>query len=202
MTAQIYKATFTISYDAYMKSLQEGKNPKGARLCPGKVFVFTKDFAKFNRENAVYAACQWYWETYKGAWGQINDIMVVDDPAEEIRYDDKFSCASRSSRYLDETTIERLIKESNGDLVREIKKEGMKHHPKNPLKRVKRRRIKPVRVGNNLYQSPTTRNMIYITTYISKNGKRCRKENKLASRTIEKAEREIQRRFGIAKKIT
>ncbi len=179
-----------------MKSLYEGSNPKEARLLPGKVFGFSKEFTKASRENAVYAACQWYWEKHKGAWGQINDIMVVDDPSEEVKYGDNFSCASRSSRYLDEATIERLIKESNGELVREVKEEGTKHHPKNPLKRVKRRRIKFKRVGNNLYQSPTTNNMVYVTTYISKNGKRCRKENKLVSRTIEKAEREIQRRFG------
>ena len=195
MIAQIYKATFTISYEAYMKALAQGKNPKDARLMPGRVFRFVKEFANANREKAVYKACQWYWDNYKGAWGQINDIMVVNDPCEEVKYGDDFSCSSRSSRYLDESTIDRLIAESKGELIRE-NKEGKKHHPRNPLKRVKRRRIKPKLVGTNLYQS-SSGVMFYVTTYISKNGKRCRKENKLLSRTLEKAQKEIERRFGI-----
>ena len=195
MIAQIYKATFTIGYDEYMKALTQGKNPKQARLMPDRMFRFVKEFANANREKAVYKACQWYWDNYKGAWGQINDIMVVNDPCEEVKYGDDFACSSRSSRYLDEPTIRRLIEESDGELTREVK-EGKKHHPKNPLKRVRRRRLKPKLVGTNLYQASSGA-MYYVTTYRSKNGKRCRKENKLASRTIEKAEREIQRRFGI-----
>ena len=178
-----------------MKALSQGRNPKQARLSPDRTFKFTKVFIKKNREAAVYAACQWYWEEYKGAWGQINDIMVVADPLEEIKYDDNFACSSRSSRYLDEETIKRLIKEAKGELIREAKDEGKRHHPKNPLKRVKRRRIKPKKIGTNLYQS-STGVMSYITVYRSKNGKRCRKSNKLASQTLEKAKQEIERRFA------
>jgi len=191
---ELYKAVFVIGYEEYMKALQSGFYPKDARLTPGRTFEFTKDFTANSRGKAVYNACQWYWKEYKGAWGQINDIMTINDPYDEVRYSDTFSCSDRKNRYLNTETIEKIIKDSDGQLTKE-ESTGDKHHPPNSVKRVKRRRKYNVRVGKNLYQSPSTRTLYYVTTEISKNGKRVRKNNKLVTKDLEKAEREIDRRF-------
>ena len=191
---EIYEATFLIAYDDYMKALQSGMYPKGARLVTGKKFKFVKTFGAVNREKAVFKACQWYWKDYKGSWGQINNIMTMSDPLGEVYYSDEFSCSDRGNRYLNEETIEKLIDSSNGELERE-ESEGGKHHPSNSVKRVKRRRKYNVRVGKNLYQSPSTKTLYYITTELSRNGKRVRRNNKLLTKDLAKAKKEIERKF-------
>ena len=191
---ETYKSTFTIGYEEYMKALQSGVYPKSARLTSKRTFKFNKEFIATSRGKAVYNACQWHWKEYRGAWGQINDIMTVDDPSGEVKYSDTFSCSDRGNRYLDEDTIEKVVEDSGGQLVKEDSS-GDKHHPPNSVKRVKRRRKYNVRVGKNLYQSPSTRTLYYVTTELSKNGKRIRKNNKLVTKDLEKAEKEIARRF-------
>ena len=190
----IYTATFTLQYDVYFQALNSGLFPANARLMPGRVFQFIETTAAANRGKAVHKFCQQYWEEYKGSLGQANDILVVDDPYGEVRYNDSFSCSARKHRYLDEATIERVLKESNGELEREIR-ESTAHHPRNPLKRKKRRRKPMERLDTNLYRS-STGVLFYVTVYRSKNGRRCRKNNRLLSKDLDKAKREVAQRFG------
>ena len=178
-----------------MKALQNGMYPKDARLGPNRKFKFSKDFIAVSREKAVYSACQWYWKEYKGEWGQINNIMTMNDPRMEVHYSESFSCSDRGNRYLDEETIQRVLRESNGQLEKESS-EGGRHHPANSVKRIKRRRKYNKRVGKNLYQSPSTGTLYFVTTELSKNGKRVRRNNKLVTKDIEKSKREIERRFS------
>ena len=189
-----YTATFTVEYDAYFKALQAGLYIKNARLKPGRVFHFTETVEATDRGKAIFKVCQKYWGDYKGILGQANDILTVNDPFLEVQYDDSFSCSDRKHRYLDEETIERLLKESKGELERETR-ESSHHHPRNPLKRKKRRRHPMQRIGTNLYKSHTG-TLFYVTVYRNKNGKRCRKNNKLLAKSLDKAQAEIARRFG------
>jgi hypothetical protein len=190
----IYTATFTVQYDVYFKALHSGIYPAGARLVPDRVFQFTETIAASDRGKAVFKFCQNYWDEYKGSLGQANDILVVDDPFKEVQYSDSFSCSDRKHRYLDELTIERLLTESNNELEREVR-ESTAHHPRNPLKRKKRRRKAMERLDTNLYKA-STGILFYVTIYRSKNGRRCRKNNRLLSKDIKKAKREIAKRFG------
>ena len=193
--AGTYEATFSLDYDSYMDSLTKGIFHKDARLQPNRTFVFKKIIAAMNRERAVWKAAQWYWKEYKGALGQLNEIMVLNDPMHEVVYDDDFDCGDRGNRYLDSSSLERLLKDSNGELELESK-ESTKHHPANSVKRKKRRRKFNERVGVNLYRSAGTGVLYYVTTYFNKNNKRLRKNNKLVSKCLVKAQKEIERKFG------
>jgi hypothetical protein len=79
---------------------------------------------------------------------------------------------------------------------------GAKHHPTNSVRRIKRRRVYLQQLEENIYQHPTTRVMYYAATVVSQktaNGKvtqRRKRENfKLASKDLDKAHKEIERRF-------
>ena len=209
-----YIATVRIPYAVYMKALQDGVIVTGARLGPDRVFTYKKSFEYRDRKKATYGICQWYWECMKGAWGQASDIMTISDSFEEVNYGSKFSCADRKNNYLDADTIARVIEQSNGELAIDDR-EGTKHHPKNSLKRIKRRRVYPERVLDNLYMHPNTGVYYYRHTVVpqwseegthGKPGKILQKrkvENfKLASRDTTKAVKEVERRFGIKLKET
>ena len=196
-----YVATFTIDYDTYMAALQKGIFIPEARL-KEREFVYKKTLQALTREKAVNSICQWYWKVFKGTWGQAHQILTVSDPYSEVRYTENFSCAEKMNRYLDEHTILLLLKESNGELIREIVA-GEKHHPTNSVRRVKRRRKYLKKIAHNLYQHPTTHMLYYAATVVpqkSLNGKiiqkRKRENFKLNSKDMDKAHKEIERRFG------
>jgi hypothetical protein len=191
---QPYNAVFLIGYDVYFNALSENKAPKGARLMSDRMFKYVRSFNALCRRDAVNKACQWYWKHYKSKWGQANQIMIIEDPYDEVRYSEEFSCSDKANRYLSEQTLESLIQDSNGELIKE-EEEGCKNHPTNSVKRVKRRRKYHERIGVNLYKSPSTETLFYVTTD-RKNGKRIRHSHKLASKDVDKAINEIERRFS------
>ena len=171
-------------------------------------FIYKKSFKTFTRKRAVNQACQWYWKTLKGVWGQAHVIMTVGDHYGEVRYSENFSCADKAHRYLDESTILLLLKESDGELIR-VNTIGEKHHPTNSVKRVKRRRVYLQQVAENIYQHPRTKVMYYAQTVVSQKTsegkilqKRKRENFKLTSKDLEKAHKEIERRFGEAPALT
>ena len=65
--------------------------------------------------------------------------MTVNDPHEEVTYDEEFACNDLGHKYLDETTLERLLAEADGELARDDSV-GSENHPPNSVKRIKRRR--------------------------------------------------------------
>jgi hypothetical protein len=205
-----YMVTFIIPYDSYMAAIQRGMIFHGARLKPGRVFSYSKIVTAKDRAKAVYDALQWYWEDIKGEWGQACSIMTVSDPYHEVCFWDDFNCSDRNNNYLDEPTIARVVGDSKGILVVNDSKTGSKHHPKNSLKRIKRRRVYLQRVAHNVYQHPNTKVMYYRNTIVPQEtvggtrgnpgtvlSKRKVDNIKLTSRTLRKALWEIERRFGV-----
>jgi hypothetical protein len=150
------------------------------------------------RRRAVQKAVQWYWKEFKGILGGAHKVMTVDDSYGEVVYDEDFACNDLGNKYLDDETIEHLIDESNEELVRDDS-EGTEHHPPNSVKRVKRRRKHSVVIAPRLTQTPAGTIYYRMTEVpqVSKDGKLQRrkvKNVKLASKTLEKALREIERR--------
>lgn len=203
-----YDATFTIPYAEYMASLQQGFIQHGARLKPGKVFVFTKLVKANTRKAALQATLNWYWSTMKSNWGQASDVIVVSDPYLEVFFWDDFDCSLKENNYLDDQTIARVIEGSNGIIVRNDKTSGQKHHPTNTLKRTKRRRVYLERVAKNLYRHPTSGTMYYRRTVVpqlSTDGKRGKPGTfikkrkvtnvKLVATEVRRAVNEVWRRF-------
>jgi hypothetical protein len=102
-------------------------------------FTATKEFFASNRRKAVKLAVWWFWYEYKGTRGCARDSLIVTDPYSEVRYDSRFSCADRMNRFLPPDVIDRLIKESNGELIRNERK-SQRGVAIGELRRVKRRR--------------------------------------------------------------
>ena len=51
--------------------------------------------------------------------GKLIKVMTINDPFEEVTYDDEFACNDLGNKYLDDITIDRVLAESGGDLDRE-----------------------------------------------------------------------------------
>ena len=205
-----YMASFIIPYASYMAALQGGTVFHGARLKPGRVFSYSKVVSAKDRERAVYDSLQWYWEEIKSEWGQACNIMTVSDPYNEVCYWDDFNCSDRNNNYLDESTKNRVIAASNGLLVINDTTGGSRHHRKNCLRRIKRRRVYLQRVSPNVYEHPTTGVMYYRETVIPQEStggtqgkpgeilsKRKVKNIKLKAKSLKKALWEVERRFGV-----
>jgi hypothetical protein len=205
-----YRVSFIIPYASYMGALQRGMVFHGARLKPGRVFSYSKVVLAKDREKAVYDSLQWYWEEIKSEWGQACNIMTVSDPYNEVCYWDDFNCSDRSNNYLDESTKARVIAASSGLLVINDTTGGSKHHRKNCLRRIKRRRVYLQRISTNVYEHPTTGVMYYRETVIpqkstggsqGKPGKLLAKrkvENiRLNAKSLQRATSEIAKRFGV-----
>jgi len=205
-----YTATFKIPYKTYMATLQLGMYETTSRLVNSN-FVYRTQECAGGRRKALDKVCNWYWDKYKGAWGQAHEIMVLNDPYMEVMYNDDFNCADKLNRYLDDETIDKLLSDCNEELVREDNDTFGKHHPRNSVKRKKRRRVYLEHIGDGLYQHPNTKVMYFRDTVIPQithNGskghpgeyiqKRKVKDFKLMSKNIEKAINEVQTRFGHA----
>ena len=127
--------------------------------------------------------------------GSAHKIMTVNDPHEEVVYDDDFACNDIGNKYLDEPTILRLLEEANGDLARDDS-EGSERHPPNSVKRTRRRRKSNKQLTTRLSQSPGG-TIYYKMTEIPEKTKSARpkmKMIKLSSKSLEKAIREVERR--------
>lgn len=128
------------------------------------------------RDHAVYLALQWYWQNLTDKVGPVHMVLVVDDPYHEVIYTSDFSCAERKNNYLHEEVIERIIRESDGELTRNTSK-GTAHHPPNDLARVKRRRKLPFWVAPSIY-SDVNGTLFYrmtVRSQISRRGRLLRR---------------------------
>ena len=194
-----YTINLNIEYENYFSLIYETKYLLEARLGPNRKFLGKKSIYANCRKRAVQKAVQWYWKEFKGILGSAHNVMTVDDPYCEVVYDDNFACNELGNKYLDDQTIEYVVQESDDELVRDDS-EGSEHHPPNSVKRTKRRRKKSVVIAPRITQSPSGTIYYRMTEVpqVSKDGKiiqRRRVKNvKLASKTLEKALREIERR--------
>ncbi|MFP6854288.1 MAG: hypothetical protein VB980_00785 [Opitutales bacterium] len=200
-----YEVTLNIDYEDYFKLIYETKYMLEARLGPNRQFVSKKSIYANCRKKAVHKAVQWYWKDFKGLIGPAHKVMEVNDPYGEVIYDEAFACNDLGHKYLDEPTIERVIEAADGDLVRD-ERDGSEHHPPNSLMRIKRRRKQNVLIAPRLFQSPggTIYYRMTGSSQSSQNGKvvkhRRVKNVKLASKSLKKALREVDRR-GLDQKI-
>lgn len=199
-----YEITLNIDYEDYFRLIYETKYLLEARMDVNRQFVAKKSIYSNCRKKAVHKAAQWYWKEFKGLIGPAHKVMEVDDPYGEVNYDHDFACNDLGNKYLDQPTLESVIEASDGDLIRD-EREGTEHHPPNSVKRVKRRRKQNVVIAPRLLQSPGG-TIYYRKTEIpqvSKDGKVVSRRRvcsvKLASKTLRKALREIERR-GLDKK--
>ena len=194
-----YTITLNIEYENYFSLIYDTKYLLEARLGPDRKFVANKSIYANCRKRAVQKAVQWFWKEFKGALGSVHKVMVVDDPHGEVVYNEDFACNDLGNKYLSEETIDRVIEESDGELFRDLS-EGSENHPPNSVKRAKRRRKQSNVIAPRMTQSPAG-TIYYRTTMVpqySKDGKiiqrRKVKNVKLASKTLEKALREVSRR--------
>ena len=199
-----YEITLNIDYEEYFRLIYETKYMIEARLGPNHQFIAKKSIYDNCRKKAVHKAVQWYWKEFKGLIGSAHQVMEVNDPYGEVVYDEDFACNDLGNKYLDEATIEHIIESSDGALARD-EREGTEHHPPNSLRRIKRRRKQNVLLAPRILQSPggTIYYRMTESSQISKQGKVINRRKvrnvKLASKSLKKAIREIDRR-GLNKK--
>ena len=161
---------------------------------PNRTFIAKKSIYGNSRKKAVHKAVQWFWKDFKGVLGPAHKIMTVEDPHEEVSYDDDFACNDLGHKYLDENTLERLLTEADGELARDDSV-GTENHPPNSVKRIKRSRKQNIQLTSRLSQSPGG-TIYYRMTELSE-GKSVRaktKTIKLASKSLDKALKEVSRR--------
>jgi hypothetical protein len=190
-----YDITLKIDYDDYFRLIYETKYLIEARLGPNRTFIATKSVYGNSRKKAVQQAVQWFWKDFKGVLGSAHKIMTINDPHQEVVYDDDFACNDLGNKYLDESTLVRLLEDAHGDLVRDDS-EGSEKHPPNSVKRTRRRRKSNKQLTSRLSQSPGGTIYYKMTEVIDKaNNKRAKiKVIKLSSKSLEKAIREVERR--------
>ena len=189
-----YEISLNISYEDYFRLIYDNKYLIEARLGPNRTFIAKKSIYGNSRKKAVHKAVQWFWKDFKGVLGPAHKIMTVDDPHEEVSYDDDFACNDLGHKYLDERTLERLLAEADGELARDDSV-GTENHPPNSVKRIKRRRKQNIQLTSRLTQSPGG-TIYYRMTELSE-GKSVRaktKTIKLASKSLDKALKEVSRR--------
>ena len=191
---QKYEVTLCISYENYFKLIYETKYLIEARLGPDRTFIAKKPIYGNSRKKAVQKAVQWFWKDFKGTLGSAHKIMTINDPFDEVVYDNSFACNDLGNKYLEESVIESLIDQSNGDLSRDDS-EGSANHPPNSVRRIKRRRKRTIEIAPKFFQ--TTGGTIYykMKSFRKEKGSRSKtKSVKLSSKSLEKAFREVIRR--------
>jgi len=97
-----YEISLNISYEDYFRLIYDNKYLIEARLGPNRTFIAKKSIYGNSRKKAVHKAVQWFWKDFKGVLGPAHKIMTVDDPHEEVSYDDDFACNDLGHKYLDE----------------------------------------------------------------------------------------------------
>jgi len=191
---QKYEATLLIPYDQYFSLIYDTKYLLEARLSSGRIFVAHKYFYGCNRRKAVEKATDWYSKDLRDVLGPPNQVMMIDDPMEEVIYEEGFICTDLRNKYLDDPTIDRLLKDAGGDLGRD-NTTGSESHPTCSVKRLRRRRKKEVRLTDRLTQSPSGVIYYRMTEFHKGNSGRTKtRKVKLASKSLEKAQKEINRR--------
>jgi len=191
---QKYEATLRIPYEKYFELIYETKYLIEARLSPERCFIATKCFYGCNRRMAVEKVVAWYNKHLKAVLGHPHQTLMINDPMGEVSYEDGFVCTDLQNKYLDDETIERLLDESGGDLGRDDSQGTEKHSPAS-VKRLRRRRKQDVYLSDQLVQS--SGGTIYFKMKdltCGESGKVRTRKIKLASKSIEKAEKEVVRR--------
>ena len=191
---QKYEITLLISYEDYFSLIYDTKYLLEARLGPNRTFIAKKAMYGNSRKKAVQKAVQWFWKDFKGVLGPANKIMTINDPFNEVVYDEDFACNDLNNKYLDDQTIIRVIGQAEGDLVRDDS-EGSANHPANSLKRIKRRRKENKQIAPRLFQSPA--GLLFYKSTVPVAGKAARSKTrlvKLSSKNLDKALREVSRR--------
>ena len=189
-----YEISLSISYEDYFRLIYDNKYLIEARLGPDRTFIAKKSVYGNSRKKAVQKAVQWFWKDFKGVLGPAHKIMTVDDPHDEVVYDDDFACNDLGNKYLDEPSIDRILEEANGELARD-ESPGSENHPPNSVKRIKRRRKQNVQLTSRLTQSPGGTIYYRMTEMPSvKNSRPKTKSVKLASKSLDKALKEVARR--------
>tara|TARA_B100001250_G_scaffold270706_1_gene233665 strand:- start:93 stop:767 length:675 start_codon:yes stop_codon:yes gene_type:complete len=189
-----YEISLSISYEDYFRLIYDNKYLIEARLGPDRTFIAKKSVYGNSRKKAVQKAVQWFWKDFKGVLGPAHKIMTVNDPHDEVVYDDDFACNDLGNKYLDEPTIDRILEEADGELARD-ESQGSENHPPNSVKRIKRRRKQSVQLTSRLTQSPGG-TIYYRMTEMpaAKNARPKTKNIKLASKSLNKALKEVARR--------
>ena len=190
-----YDIKLKIDYDDYFRLIYDTKYLIEARLGPNRTFIATKSVYGNSRRKAVKQAVEWFWKDFKGVLGSAHKVMTVNDPYDEVIYDEDFACNDLRNKYLDDSTIERLIEDADGDLLKDDSV-GSEKHPPNSVKRTKRRRKQNIQLTSRLSQTPGG-TIYYKMTEISSTGQSTRKKFKmikLSSKSLEKAQREVERR--------
>ncbi|MDC0156780.1 hypothetical protein OAK38_03380 [Verrucomicrobia bacterium] len=189
-----YEISLSISYEDYFRLIYDNKYLIEARLGPDRTFIAKKSVYGNSRKKAVQKAVQWFWKDFKGVLGPAHKIMTVNDPHDEVVYDDDFACNDLGNKYLDEPTIDRILEEADGELARD-ESQGSENHPPNSVKRIKRRRKQSVQLTSRLTQSPGG-TIYYRMTEMpaAKNARPKTKNVKLASKSLNKALKEVARR--------
>ena len=189
-----YEISLSISYEDYFRLIYDNKYLIEARLGPDRTFIAKKSIYGNSRKKAVQKAVQWFWKDFKGVLGPAHKVMTVDDPHEEVSYDEDFACNDLGHKYLDESTLERLLAEADGELARDDSV-GSENHPPNSVKRIKRRRKQNVQLTSRLSQSPGGTIYYRMTEMPDSDGARPKfKTVKLASKSLDKALKEVARR--------
>jgi len=189
-----YEISLSISYEDYFRLIYDNKYLIEARLGPDRTFIAKKSIYGNSRKKAVQKAVQWFWKDFKGVLGPAHKIMTVDDPHEEVSYDEDFACNDLGHKYLDDNTLERLLEEADGELARDDSA-GSENHPPNSVKRLKRRRKQNVQLTSRLTQSPGGTIYYRMTEMPEGNNVRVRtKSIRLASKSLDKALKEVTRR--------
>ena len=190
---QKYEISLKIPYDDYFNLIYETKYLLEARLGADRCFIAHVAIYGNSRRRAVQKAVEWYTKEIKGVLGQAHNVMTVNDPFGEVSYDDNFACNDSGNKYLDDKTIERIIQEAEGDLIREDSNTGATQC--NSLRRVKRRKKQFTQLTSRLTQSPSGTIYYRMTEpAASKGGRMKSKTVKLSSKSLTKALREVSRR--------
>ncbi len=191
---QKYEATLLIPYEKYFELIYETKYLLEARLGSNRIFIARKSFYGCNRRMAVVKANDWYGKHLKKVLGHALNTMFIDDPLNEVTYDEGFVCTDLRNKYLDDQTIKKLLEDAQGDLGREdsITKDRV---ASGSVKRLRKRRKREVKLTERLSQTAGG------TIYYKMAGQRVGKGNrlkvtkvKLTSKSLNKARQEVVRR--------
>ncbi len=191
---QKYEVTLKIPYESYFGLIYETKYLLEARLCPDRCFIAHHTIYACNRRKAVEKASQWYNKDLRQALGAPHLFMTIDDPMNEVHYEEGFICNELKNKYLDDITRDRLIEESKGDLAVDDSI-GTETHPPASVKRVRRKKKQDIKLTSRLTQTPGG-TIYYRMTELptSSDGRVKYRSVKLSSKSLAKAEKEVIRR--------
>ena len=136
-----------------------------------------------SRRKGVEKAVEWFKKEFKGVLGSAHKVMTVDDPFNEVSYDEDFACNDLGNKYLDDDTIQRVIFESDGDLCEEDPESEQ-----SLIIAFVALNAGKYQLTSRLSQTPTGTIYYKMAEPVSRNGKRAKTTSvKLSSKSLEKA---------------